>query len=46
MEATGEPGDGLLSFNAPPEAKLTEGVSIDDCETWRATRFSAPEETG
>ena len=29
-----------------PEAKVTEGVSIDDCETWRATRFSAPEETG
>ena len=29
-----------------PEAKLTEGVSIDDYGTWRATRFSVPEETG
>ena len=28
-----------------PEAKVTEGVSIDDYETWRATRFAgeAPE---
>ena len=25
-----------------PEAKVTEGVSIDDYETWRATRFSGP----
>ena len=24
-----------------PEAKLTEGVSIDDYSTWRATRFAA-----
>ena len=23
-----------------PEAKITEGVSIDDYSTWRATRFS------
>ena len=29
-----------------PEAKLTEGVSIDDYGTWRATRFADPEETG
>ena len=29
-----------------PEAKLTEGVSIDDYGTWRATRFAVPEETG
>ena len=29
-----------------PEAKVTEGVSIDDYSTWRATRFAAPEETG
>ena len=29
-----------------PEAKVTEGVSIDDYSTWRATRFCAPEETG
>ena len=25
-----------------PEAKLTEGVSIDDYSTFRATRFSEP----
>ena len=25
-----------------PEAKLTEGVSIDDYSTYRATRFSEP----
>ena len=29
-----------------PEARVTEGVSIDDYETWRATRFTALEETG
>ena len=29
-----------------PEAKVTEGVSIDDYGTWRATRFAEPEETG
>ena len=29
-----------------PEAKLTEGVSIDDYSTWRASRFAVPEETG
>ena len=29
-----------------PEARVTEGVSIDDYSTWRATRFAAPEETG
>ena len=29
-----------------PEAKLTEGVSIDDYSTWRATRFAVLEETG
>ena len=29
-----------------PEAKVTEGVSIDDYSTWRATRFAALEETG
>ena len=29
-----------------PEAKLTEGVSIDDYGTWRATRFAAAVETG
>ena len=29
-----------------PEAKLTEGLSIDDYSTWRASRFAVPEETG
>ena len=29
-----------------PEARVTEGVSIDDYETWRATRFADPQETG
>ena len=29
-----------------PEAKLTEGVSIDDYSTWRATRFADPYEIG
>ena len=25
-----------------PEAELAEGVSIDECSTFRATRFSEP----
>ena len=29
-----------------PEAKLTEGVSIDDYSTWRAVRFADPDEIG
>ena len=29
-----------------PEAKVTEGASIDDYSTWRATRFAAREEVG
>ena len=29
-----------------PEAKVTEGVSIDDYSTWRATRFAARDELG
>ena len=29
-----------------PEAKLTEGVSIDEYSTWRATRFADPDEIG
>ena len=29
-----------------PEAKVTEGVSIDDYSTWRATRFAARDEGG
>ena len=29
-----------------PEAKLTEGVSIDDYSTYRATRVADPNEIG
>ena len=29
-----------------PEAKLTEGVSIDDYSTWRAVRFADRDEVG
>ena len=29
-----------------PQAKLTEGVSIDDFSTWRAVRFADPDEIG
>ena len=29
-----------------PEAKLTEGVSIDDYSTWRAVRFAERDEVG
>ena len=29
-----------------PEAKVTEGVSIDEYSTWRATRFADPDEIG
>ena len=29
-----------------PEAKITEGVSIDDYSTWRAVRFADPDEIG
>ena len=29
-----------------PEARVTEGVSIDDYSTWRATRFADPQDTG
>ena len=29
-----------------PQAKLTEGVSIDDYSTWRATRFADSDEIG
>ena len=29
-----------------PEAKVTEGVSIDDYGTWRATRFADQDEIG
>ena len=29
-----------------PEARVTEGVSIDDYSTWRSTRFADPQDTG
>ena len=29
-----------------PQAKVTEGVSIDDYSTWRAVRFADPDEVG
>ena len=29
-----------------PRTKVTEGVSIDDYSTWRATRFADPDEIG
>ena len=33
-------------FLRQPEAKLTEGVSIDDYSTWRAVRFADRDEIG
>ena len=36
----------LCHVPAPPEAKLTEGVSIDDYSTWRAVRFADQDEIG
>ena len=36
----------LAALERLPEAKLTEGVSIDDYSTWRATRFADRDETG
>ena len=39
-------GRRLAELQRLPEAKVTEGVSIDDYSTWRATRFASPEETG
>ena len=34
------------SSKVSPKRELTEGVSIDDYGTWRATRFAAAGETG
>ena len=34
--------DGLSELQRRPEAKVTEGVSIDDYSTWRAVRFADP----
>ena len=36
----------LAALQRLPEAKLTEGVSIDDYSTWRATRFAERDEVG
>ncbi len=36
----------LAALQRLPEAKLTEGVSIDDYSTWRAVRFADPDEIG
>ena len=36
----------LAALQRLPEAKVTEGVSIDDYSTWRATRFADPDEIG
>ena len=36
----------LAALQRLPEAKVTEGVSIDDYSTWRATRFAARDELG
>ena len=33
------------SLQSLPEAKVTEGVSIDDYGTWFAERFAGPEGT-
>ena len=35
-----------VAFYQAPEAKLTEGVSIDDYSTWRAVRFADRDEVG
>ena len=35
-----------VTLHKLPEAKLTEGVSIDDYSTYRATRFTDPNEVG
>ena len=34
------------ALQSRPEAKLTEGVLIDDFSTWRAVRFADPDEIG
>ena len=36
----------LAALHRLPEAKVTEGVSIDDYATWRAVRFADPDEVG
>ena len=39
-------GRRLAELQRLPEAKVTEGVSIDDYSTWRATRLAARDEVG
>ena len=39
-------GRRLAELQRLPEARVTEGVSIDGYSTFRATRFADPEETG
>ena len=41
-----EAGKRSVELQRRPEAKLTEGVSIDDYSTWRAVRFADPDEIG
>ena len=36
----------LAALQRLPEAKVTEGVSIDDYSTWRAVRFADRDEIG
>ena len=36
----------LLELMRMPAANVTEGVSIDDYDTWRAVRFADQNETG
>ena len=42
----GEAMQRAAALHKVPEAKLTEGVSIDDYSTWRAVRFADPDEVG
>ena len=42
----GEAMQRAVALHNVPEAKLTEGVSIDDYSTWRAVRFADPDEVG
>ena len=41
-----QPCSGWRRCNVSPEAKVTEGVSIDDYSTWRAVRFAERDEIG
>ena len=41
-----EAGRRSVELQRLPEAKVTEGVSIDDYTTWRAVRFADRDETG